>query len=660
MLYNKAKENIIMNTTEEAIISTAMLSTFYDQSNKDLLDLLSPFVEYAIAEIYNVGEILSDFNRITQYLCQNFGFEVFPINVVQKVFVRLSKTVLEKKGKNYILKMSLGERKNQIDISRVAARQSYDEILQSMKNYISKNNSTYNLDRLSDDFILYLNKVGISLMRNEKNFTIYSSKTEKAFYLISEFVLSVQKEPEQFKKLINIIKGLLLTKAISYIDDNNNMFKAKFSSMNVYLDTSIILCVLGLKTEGENNAIKEMLQLLPSNVKLKCNVHIYDEVYGIIKAYSYIKNRSHLTLEYFDKNNYSQEDVERYLLCLQAKIITRNVDIVNDDKYQFEYNNLSYNVQNDDGEFFLETLKINGKVYSDKNAINDIKSIELIKKERANCRISTIESCKAIFITNNNYLVSTSRKFYKDKISNAMSEIDFTTLLWLKSDFMKNDFPTKFITAAAMTSIESVPESFTKSFLEKIDKYTKEGDFTVVEANLCKEQSFLKKELAIITKNDFDEVTKEDVRSVIDDFTKSINKKDMNIIEKQKDVISEYERILEKKNTDDECRKLKQLQFIKNKSERFGEIISNIVLVFIYGAIAACIVASSAYMIVVEIRDSNNTGSIIFLVISILLVISSICDLFCKPMKYLNKLKCIIKEKASEYKREKLIKNNIY
>ena len=78
--------------------------------------------------------------------------------------------------------------------------------------------------------------------------------------------------------------------------------------------------------------------------------------------------------------------------------------------------------------------------------INDTEAISSVIIERCGLRYDNIESCPAIFVTTNYALVRESNQFlrypvYSMLINPIMSDIDITTILWLKYGMKSTNIP---------------------------------------------------------------------------------------------------------------------------------------------------------------------------------------------------------------------------
>lgn len=119
-----------------------------------------------------------------------------------------------------------------------------------------------------------------------------------------------------FDYLVELVKGYFVTTALYLQAENPNATTASFSDVTFFLDTRLLLALLGYKTEAENNSVQKMVASLKKNgAKLACFSYNISEVNNILEAYklSTISNSrrpSSYTLEFFDEHDFSYTLVE--------------------------------------------------------------------------------------------------------------------------------------------------------------------------------------------------------------------------------------------------------------------------------------------------------------------------------------------------------------
>ena len=94
--------NIVLTT------SAVMMETMWEEKRKDLLDLITPFVLYSIAQKTSIGgEIKIDY--ITQSMCVFYGYKDVPESVIRKILNRNPQKCIKRERNKYFLIKDLGK-----------------------------------------------------------------------------------------------------------------------------------------------------------------------------------------------------------------------------------------------------------------------------------------------------------------------------------------------------------------------------------------------------------------------------------------------------------------------------------------------------------------------------------------------------------------------
>lgn len=509
---------------ENIMIGTAILSTFADKKRSDSIDLMLPFVKYALHEKYTIGEIVTP-TSICDYIQNSFAFENLPIAIIDKAFKRLSKIngCLTYSSNEYTFSKDVTDDHSKIKTKRDNAFMLVDAILKKFTPYLnSKGFKTYTDEDAKRILFNFLDKYGLSTINNsliETNIT----KFENTNRIVGAFILQeCEANSETFNKLIELVKGVFLSKAIYLQTNNENIFNARMKDTIIILDAPLLLSILGLKTQGENRAAKEFLQILPSEVKLHYFQHNFQELESIIRSYMHQRRQGGKyihTLEYFDETSCSIADVEYFYLQLDKKLRSLNIteyskDIPIEEKFFIDEKGLS-----DELKDKIPSYKLNEKALE-----IDVTTIANINRLRKGYISHSIEKCKAIFITNNYNLVQVSNKFLgtQQGIGCAMSEIDFTILMWLKNSKKNSSVTKDILVANAIAATEEVTENFMEGVLSCIKRYKQDDKFDEESAGLILESIYCRRELVGVCNGDPDEITIEKIKSVQEKYEEKI------------------------------------------------------------------------------------------------------------------------------------------
>lgn len=509
---------------ENIMIGTAILSTYADKKKNDSIDLMLPFVKYALHEKFTIGEVVTS-SAVCDFIQNAFAFENLPLAIIDKAFIRLSKNMgcLTYNNKEYTFSKDVSAEHSKIKEKRDHAFMLVDSIVKKLTPYLNAKSLTAYTDEDSKRALFsFLDKYGLSTIDNPL-IDYQISKFEKTNRIVGSFILEeCENHTETFNKLIELVKGMFLSKAIYLQTNNENIFKNRMKDTVIILDAPLLLNILGLKTKGENRVAQEFIQSLPPEVKLYYFQHNLKELDSIIRSYIYQRKQGGKyihTLEFFDENASSIEDVNLFYIQLDKKLRYYNIteypkEIPFDDQYFIDEKGLAEELKE----------KIPAYKNNEKALEIDVTTISYISRLRKGATSRSIEKCRVIFITNNHNLVQVSNRFLgkPEEIGYAMSEIDFTILMWLKNSKKNSTVPKDILVANAMAATEEVTENFMEGVFACIKRYQQDGNFDEESAGLILENIYCRRELVEICNGDPNDITEEKIKFVQEKYEDKI------------------------------------------------------------------------------------------------------------------------------------------
>ncbi len=493
---------------QKALTSTAMLAAIWEREKKDTLELILPFIIYSMGKVISVGNHV-DITCIAKYLSKKFGFYDIPNSVLHKAFKRLSKrNFIERRNREYFLKKDLSEKCSIIDSQLHSAQEKTNYVIKELMEYLNQHKDKlferdFNERDVEDHFVKFLETKGYFVYHKIEKLQEISSSENTIHYHIAQFIMKeYHKKTEVFSNIESIVRGLLLSRVIyGYVDVKHD---EKFKDVCVYVDTTLLLCIFAFKNDEQNIAAKQLMEILSiNNISVNCFKHNYDEVYKIIEAYKYNilnpSNRHGQTIEYFDKLRYSASDVERVLRNLEDYFKERAIEIVDTPTLSSDGSGtiVESDFQKAIGETELKEHLSKKVFYKNDMAIsNDVESISAIHILRQGKTFKKIEKCKALFVTTNHSLVYATQEFINDTSSSVpllISDLELTSLLWLKNPKRFSDFPTLKLIESARISLEPT-EQIRTEFIKKIEQFKNEPTVTEERAAAYRQLIYTEKE----------------------------------------------------------------------------------------------------------------------------------------------------------------------
>lgn len=626
---------------DNALISTAVLTAIWDDSHKDNIELVIPFVSNIIFNKFKVNDLIDE-EYIIRQLKEKFCFNKFPHAVLKIVLNRMKRrNILKLDNKKFILTKDLKDETKEFEDRLNIARLETSKVIRAITKYLKKE---LNDNIVESDAEIYfgnfISSYGYNAYENINFVKKIERKSDVTNYLIGEFICREnEKNSDIFKLILRIIEGYMIANAIYLQIENDN--KASLRKLNCYLDAAFILRVLGYKSEEENESAKELYDLLVKyGATINCFNHTFIEVRNILYYYKININKDkEMTLEYFDKEKYSEGQIDLIISSLEDIFKDKRINIV--DTPDFTKDRYKDVIDIKTLEEKLTSHKEKHHQYINPNSItNDVNSVCAINMLRRGKKITKIENCTHIFVTTYQYLKSASREImpelFETDIGLVIDDLDLTTILWFK-DFENNaDLPKLRLVENALAATNASDEIMCKA-AKIFESIKKDGSIKNLEnVSNCLTKNYLKSSGFVDSiKNDSELVTKE---SLLDFLTK----RDKEIESIKKELEDTKERNLKKelsiqKKFIDEAEQKAEVDFNKNiKILKTG-----------YYILFFLILALGIYVIIYSVI---TTGNFIIAAVSLLINVISLIDMVSPRSKFiLKKIDTYCKNKKRDY-----------
>ena len=508
---------------KNAIISLAMLYALWQTKRSDLLDLIRPFVLYAVGVTTKVGDII-DVEGICRYMESEFGYQSFQCAVVERILLRETSDaikqesrIIKKENRKFILIASLSTQVEKFNSKRLVCKEHSDAVTTALAGYLNHNRACRRDNYTSSEaevFLLsFFERQGGSIVLSADDLRQISFKNSELDFFIGKFILEEnEKRSSLMDYIVELVKGYFVTTALYLQAENLDVTHASFSNVIFYLDTRLLLALLGFKSSQENESVQEMVKSLPRNgAKLACFSYNIEEVENILEAYkqSTVSPRRYpatITLEFFDERGASYTHVDAAQKAFIQKL--RNFQ-VNEISFEAALINAGVKDQatgllNDDE---LRNILLEMKPsYNVSTLPDDLAAINTVSRIRRGKRLPNIEKCKAVFVTSNPLLVSGTKQLLINHSEDvgfplAITGNDLCVMAWLKDFERSNNLP-------KMRLLENVLAALTPSkelmdaYFDNVDYLEKQGDLSGDEAALLRMDQFAKKELMELTKGE--------------------------------------------------------------------------------------------------------------------------------------------------------------
>lgn len=555
-------------TNDKSLISLALIKTNWEEQQKDFVDMLIPFVLYSISDLkYN--DIIS-ITDTRDKLEKEFGIDVYN-NVVETFFKRLASHehfdkpyVYKEKGVYYRSNEFIDTKSFEDNRNRFIENQ--DEVIKYFIEFLVNKNIQFDISIAKNELISYLCKYGHNVLKYDfkiQNNTIWTKR-------IGEFIEWLYNtNTSTFNYLEDITRGGMLS--IVYFNDGSNKeikISQKFKNTEVYLDTPLLMYILNYSGEVMQKTVQELVDLLYANGATVCTFeHNLIELEGILNAYINRYRKGTLNTSYnFDyliENDVKPEKIETDIPSLRYMLQSKKIDVKDTPDYDDYWRNIGTTNFNN---------YLSGKInYSkDDRRDNDVASISAIYRLRDRDMYHKYETCKALFVATNSFLVYHTQKYFKEEehkrgIPAIVDDTFLTSLLWLKSIKKDDKLPTLKLVADALAAQEP-SKKFWDTFLDKIEELRKRDEITEDELIELKYGLFSKKNMFDVTEGDVNKITHETVKKV---QQMNFRMQHKEIIEEKNAIISEKEKAIEVKQEYQKKYHDMRDELIKIKSEPY-------------------------------------------------------------------------------------------
>ena len=468
------------------LIHLALLESLKANRISDEIDLFLPFIAVTLSEI--AGE------EVTPYLLQDKFAQSFgitpPISAIQVFMTRAKKRKLLHRVNHAFFpnneevekwKNGYSNKKDDIEASLEILRGDFKSFALE---HFDKSIDDGECEILITEFI----EKNISSVATQNRFekSQLKSKIKNTDHVTASFISHIHKaRTSTLEHFSRIVKGMVLANYLCFADKIGS--KKKFDSITAYLDTPIIVGMLGFSGNQKQKSINEFISLLKKvGIELMLFDKSLDEAEMLLGAWrDDLKNKSYKkfnskTLELLRSQGYDAERLDTEIKLLKSRIEHKGITVATafkpNPKYQCDEKALE------------EAISFNFK--ENKNLEHDTICISRIYSLREGKLVSNLNQKMAIFVTSNSGLVNHANDFFKSEIPTkkyiplVVSEQWMTTMFWLKSPDIFNTLPMDQIIASAYGLLYT-DDKFWSAFINKLQNLETKGkvseeDFTFV------------------------------------------------------------------------------------------------------------------------------------------------------------------------------------
>lgn len=481
------------------LASLSMLRVRVDVSQQDYIDYLVPFVKHVLQR---VGVQAVTGHEVKALIKSDFGLYM-PVQAVELVLKRLARSphnILQKLNHAwYVTDTGLLE---DITPRRSAALRDIELLASEFRSYTQTQFSIdWTEDYASDVLAAYLSRFSIEcLAAFERNSSLPTVPKvgEQSLFVANTFIDEcIKKRPDALERLMVLVKGTMLANALLCPD--LDYVQKKFNGVTFYLDTPLIMPLLGLDNDPRIDGIEDMVSLLhESGGRVAVFHHTLDEVRGVLDYYeAHIRDprAQHYRMAAMRAAGTTASDIHLASEKIDEIFVKLHIDVEHPVPYIRDY-------QID--EKVLDKVLYDDIPYRTSRGRDfDVNSIRCIYTLREGRRPRRLEECKAVLVSSNVQLAQTAYDFGRDnessrEVSCVVTDFTVVNLAWLKSPFRHESIPFKEVVAASFAALNP-PEALWERMLDVSDRLRESGQFSQRDHELLRSAPIVKRELMNLT-----------------------------------------------------------------------------------------------------------------------------------------------------------------
>jgi hypothetical protein len=517
------------------LIALAILQANWDASR----DFLANFEPFVVAELqaWPSGEAIDE-ARLTERLCESSGIAL-PVNVVKTLLRRARRTGLLAKARHGGADFTVPERLDQLDdltIARERARNEMDDLLARVIRFASEHHQMEWAPEDADKALAsFLDDFGLEFLRRSRRGQRAAelNGAAKGHALVQAFARwAFDHDQRGIALLEHAVQGSMLATVVHYRQPDDA--KRRLSDVVVYLDTPILLRLLGVSIPQLTEAAVEMRELLrESNVPCRVFRHTVDEIRSVLASTAgnlrasrskaladtaRLSRTSREVLDYFLSTGKSAGDVEAIAADLERRLLRLGV---NQEDTPDHTERLTL------GEDAIgEVLQARVGYRNEGAKRRDIDSFTAIFRLRNGRQFHELGECKAVFVTPNTAYAFATREYMRDQepaggVPQVLTDLELTTQVWVRTPSARPDLPLKLLIADSFAALNPAPRVWDK-YLKTIERLQEQGEITEEQVTALVFSTTARNEMMDLTLGDIDAIEDESVVETLERLEHSL------------------------------------------------------------------------------------------------------------------------------------------
>ena len=521
-----------MNRT---LISLAILKINWENARVDYIDNFIPFLGYLLhkkgydhLEPDDLKNLKNDFKDEYGLLIPNYAL----LTICNRASKQRQKLLNRDSGIFYVDKNEAAKYDNSSKQKEVEEK--FEAIIKRIKDFAYEQfNMTVKEDEISEAIIQFLKHHDLDILFAAHDLTVLPkvNSNAKNKYIISSYAIYAKEyEKENFDALADLAIGNALACAILYSDTT---YTGRLKNLNLYLDTPLILTMIGLSGTFKEDAFEELLNMLKADeANLKILETTRGEVDNILSNALAILEKGEddiniekapIAVKHCLDNGISASDLEMKIAGLDETLKNHGIgkskvpDHMESKDFQIDEKILKQTIidtyTTHTPDFVLTQSK-------DRTIDRDVKVLSGIYRFRRGFKPRTIRESKDLFVTSNTSLAYASRLYEQkqDKdpkvIPSCLTDVFIGTVLWLQSPQKVIELNEKKFIADCYAA-KQPSEALIRTYMAEVEKLKQNKRINLEEYYLLRSHQTAFKLLEEKTMGDPEAITGETIGDII-------------------------------------------------------------------------------------------------------------------------------------------------
>jgi len=521
----------------ETVATLALLKVLHERKGLDYLDVFLPLLLdlLAIEQYASIGR--NEVFELSEKFFERYGIRV-PQYSVQAILERARKRGhLSRDHQQFHFEVATFDASS----FRALSAKQFRRIVGVVNKLV-----VFSSDALSDEIdaeqaeralIVYLRRRGIEVLVSANAADSLPEVDEKDAdeYRVARFIQHCyESDYPAYLAVVDMSLGYVLARAIAQPPDELRPFQAGLRGNHVYLDTPLLLDLLGSHGPEARAAMTEFVKVLHVHgVQMLVLDHVLNELTNILQDCVYglesgnqNEDKMSPACRYYYRTGTPTYEVVELIEEVEKRLADHKVTVVpgpdpnTNQRFEIDVQALEDKI--------IEVYRADKTEYrvsaaAQRRIRRDVASMAAIYKLRQNREPLSIRQAKYIFVTDNFALAFADRQFaresldYRHGLSACQTAETVCTVLWLQSPVEMGALNSKRLIADAYAAMEP-DEKLVTMFLSEVSRLEAKGDITPDQAFVLKGSLAAIDLLRVSTLNDSERFTARTPDQVLSDL----------------------------------------------------------------------------------------------------------------------------------------------